>query len=150
MYFLKKIGSHFPPKEKISCFPGKKIPSFQIIQERSCPSTTPFEKTSFSEHLKKMSYFRLFFWERSSFIPRLRGKITFSGKRNIIFPDSTRKIIFQHNFFGKTIFSGRLENADMVFRAVIVPVHKLDDPIDKKNYMLVSVIPLLSKVRTAL
>ena len=38
----------------------------------------------------------------------------------------------------------------MVFRAVIVPVHKLDDPIDKKNYMLVSVIPLLSKVRTAL
>ena len=32
----------------------------------------------------------------------------FSGKRNIIFPDNARKIIFQRNFFRKAIFSGRL------------------------------------------
>ena len=46
-------------------------------------------------------------------------KIIFSGKENIIFPDNTRKIIFQRNFFGKTIFSGRLEKENMVFRAVV-------------------------------
>ena len=46
------------------------------------------------------------------------GKIIFSGKRNIIFPDNTRKIKFQCDFFGKTILSGRLEKENMVFRAV--------------------------------
>ena len=45
-------------------------------------------------------------------------KTIFSGKRNVIFPDNTRKIIFQCNFSGKTIFSGRLEKENMVFRAV--------------------------------
>ena len=43
--------------------------------------------------------------------------IMFSGK-NTIFPDNTRKIIFQRYFFGKTIFSGRPEKENMVFRAV--------------------------------
>ena len=61
--------------------------------------------------------FPCIFKERSSFIFRLTCKIIFSGKRNIIFPDNTRKIIFQRNFFGKTIFSGRLEKENMVFRA---------------------------------
>ena len=56
-----------------------------------------------------MSYFRVFFWERSSFIFRLRCQIRFSGKRIMIYPDNTRKIIFPGNFFGKTIFSGRVE-----------------------------------------
>ena len=42
----------------------------------------------------------------------------FSGKRNIIFPDNARKIIFQRNFFGKTIFSGCLGKENVVFRAV--------------------------------
>ena len=37
------------------------------------------------------------------------GKIIFSGKRNIIFPDNTKKFTFQRELFGKTIFSGRLE-----------------------------------------
>ena len=44
----------------------------------------------------------------------------FSEKRNVIFPDNTRKIIFQRNFFGNTIFSGRLEKGNMAFRAVNV------------------------------
>ena len=57
----------------------------------------------------------------------------FSGKRNIIFFDNTRKIIFQCDFFGKTIFSEHLEKENMVFSAVnpqkrhplpcLVPVH---------------------------
>ena len=42
----------------------------------------------------------------------------FSGKRNIIFPDDTRKIIFQCDFFGKIIFSEHLEKENMVFCVV--------------------------------
>ena len=78
-----------------------------------------FEKTIFSEHLKNISYFHAFFRERSSFIFCLKNKIIFSGKRNIIFPDDTRKIIFQCNFFEKTIFSKHFEKENMFFRAVI-------------------------------
>ena len=104
-YFLRTIIFPFPCKEKHHIF-RKKMPSFQIIQERSHSSTTFFRKTIFSGHLKKVSYFHVFFWERSYFIFRLKNKTIFSGKRNIIFPDSTtRKIIFQCDFFGKTIFS---------------------------------------------
>ena len=79
-----------------------------------------FGKTIFSEHLKKISYFQIFFWERSSFILCLKNKIIFSGKRNIIFPDNTRKVIFQCDFFGNTIFSKHLEKENMVFRAVLI------------------------------
>ena len=79
----------------------------------------PFGKTIFSESLKKI-YFRVFFKERSAFIFHLRCKIIFSEKRNIIFPNNTRKIIFQRNFFGKTIFSGRPEKGNIVFGAVIL------------------------------
>ena len=99
----------FPEKDRLSLsaqgknimFSGKKIPSFQIIQEGSCAGTALFGKTIFLESSKKISYFHVFFWERSSFIFRLRYKIIFSGKRNIIFPDNRRKIIFQGNFFWK-------------------------------------------------
>ena len=42
--------------------------------------------------------------------------LEFSGKRNIIFTDNTRKIMFQRDFFGKTIFLGHLEQENMVFR----------------------------------
>ena len=97
----------------------KKIPSFQITQEISCPGEALFEKTIFSESLMKISYFRAIFWERSSFIYCLRCKIIFSRKRNMIFPNNTRKIIFQQGFFRKTIFSGPLEKENMVFRAVV-------------------------------
>ena len=41
-----------------------------------------------------------------------------SGKRKIISPDNTRKIIFQCDFFGKTIFPEHLEKENMVFRRV--------------------------------
>ena len=82
------------------------------MQEISCAGT--FGKAIFSEGLKKISYFRVFL--KKDF--HLTCKII-SGKRNIIFPDNTKKIIFQHNSFGKTIFSGRPEKENMVFRAVI-------------------------------
>ena len=78
MYFLRKIIPNVSPKEK-NCFREKK-PSLQIIQEKSCPSAALFEKTIFSERLKKISYFRVL----------LRGKIIFSGKINILFPNNTK------------------------------------------------------------
>ena len=125
MYFLRKVISDFLPKERISCF-REKIPSFQIIQERSCPGPALFEKTIFPESLKKISYFQVFFWERSSFIFRLRCKIIFSGKRNITFPNNTSKIINLAQIFGKTIFSGRPEKENMVFRAVLLTPTEFD------------------------
>ena len=71
---------------------------------------------SWKEHLfrtfEENIIFPCIFWERSSFIFRLRCKIIFSGKGNIIFPDNTKKIMFQRNSFGKTIFSGRPEKKD--------------------------------------
>ena len=82
----------------------------KIVFRREFP-----EKTIFPEHLKKILYFQVLFWERSSFLLCLKNKIIFSGKRNIIFPDNTRKIIFQCDFFGKTIFSKYLEKENMVF-----------------------------------
>ena len=38
MYFLRKIIFHFLSKEKISYFPKKKIPSFQIYKKDHIPA----------------------------------------------------------------------------------------------------------------
>ena len=117
MYFLRRIIFHFPSKEKISFFRGTK-PSFQIIQEISYSRQIFLKRPSFQNIWRKYHISMYFFRERSSFIFCLKNKIIFSGKRNIIFPDNTRKIIFQCSSFGKTIFSGHLENKNMAFRAV--------------------------------
>ena len=109
MYFLRKIIFHFPSKEKISYFPEKNTIFSDDTKKSIFQCDLFFGKTIFPGHLKKISYFHVFFWERSSFIFRLKNKIIFSGKRNIIFPDNTtRKIIFQCYFFGKSIFSEHL------------------------------------------
>ena len=144
-YFLRTIIFPFPCKEKHHIF-RKKMPSFQIIQERSYSSTIFFRKTIFSGHLKKVSYFHVLFWERSYFIFRLKNKTIFSGKRNIIFPDSTtRKIIFQCDFFGKTIFSEHLDKKIIVFRALNI-LSKYQ--CDFKGYNLQHwLIPMIKKWR---
>ena len=71
--------SRFPSREKIRCF-QEKMPPFQTVQERSCPGAILFEKTTFSKYLKKISYFHVFFWERSSFIFRLGLRSYFQEK----------------------------------------------------------------------
>ena len=86
MYFLRKVIAGFLPKEKISCFREKKKPSFKIIQERSYPGEALFEKTFFSEDLKKMSYFLVFFSKRSSFIFCLRLRSYFRERETWSFP----------------------------------------------------------------
>ena len=116
-FFIKIIFFHFPPKEKLSYFLEKRNIIFPDITKKAVLTREFLGKTIFSEHLKKI-YFQVFFWKISSFLLCLKNKIIFSGKRNIIFPDNTRKIIFQCNFFGKTIFSKHLEKENMVFRAV--------------------------------
>ena len=118
MYFLRKIIFHFRSRKNI--FSRKRNATFLDGRRKIIFQRDFFGKTIFSEHLKKISYFHIFFWERSSFIFRLKNKIIFLGKRNIIFPDDTRNIIFQCNFFGKTIFSEHLGKENMVFRAVFV------------------------------
>ena len=109
--------------EKISYFREKEMPSFLMVRESSCSGMIFFRKAIFSEHLKKISCFHVFSWERSSFIFRLKNKIIFSGKKNTIFPDGTRSIISQCDsnhipVRWKTIFSEHLEKENMVFRAV--------------------------------
>ena len=101
--FSEKINTFFPDNtRKIICRRG--------------PSWKDHLFRKFEENI----IFPCIFEERPSFILRLRCKIIFSRKRNIIFPDNARKIIFQCNFSGKTIFSGRLGKENMVFRAVSV------------------------------
>ena len=106
-----------PFKETIS-FWGEKNTIFPDNTRKIIFLCNSFEKTIFSEHLKKISYFHVFFGERSSFISRPGDKTIFSGKRNIIFPDNTRNIMFQRDFFGKTMTLGRPEEENVVFCVV--------------------------------
>ena len=85
------------PRKKYRFF-GKKIPSFKIIQERSCPGAARFEKTFFSEDLKKISYFLVFFWKGSSFIFRLRLRSYFRERETWSFP------IIQERSYSNAIF----------------------------------------------
>ena len=100
MYFLKKITPRFPPKEKMSCF-GEKNTIFPDNTRKIMSRHGPPWKDHLFRAFEETIIFPCIFWERSSFIFRLRGKIIFSGKGNIIFSNNTRKIIFQHDFFWK-------------------------------------------------
>ena len=71
------------------CFLDRKVISY--LQEKETPSLP---------NIQKLSYFHVFCWERWSSIFHLKNKII-SGKRNIIFSNNTRKIVFQCDFFGE-------------------------------------------------
>ena len=117
MYFLGRTVFHFLPKEKRSCFREKNTIFPDSTRKIMCRRGSFWKDHLFRRPEEKI-IFSCIFQERLSFIFRLTCKIIFSGKRNIIFPDNTRKIIFRRNFFGKTIFSGLPEKENMVFRAV--------------------------------
>ena len=68
--------------------------------------------------IQKTSYLHVFFEKDHFHFPSVENISYFWGKRNAIFPDDKRKIIFQSNFFGKTIFSEHLEKENIAFRAV--------------------------------
>ena len=65
--------------EKISFIREKEVPSFLMVQERSCSSAIFLERLSFQKFEENIN-FPVFSWERSSFIFRLKKKIIFSGK----------------------------------------------------------------------
>ena len=109
--------SHFLSREKIPCF-REKVPPFQIVQLRSCTGAILFEKTIFSNIWTKYHISVYFFLRKIIFHFPPGGKIIFSEKRNIIFLDNTRKIKFQRDLFGNTIFPVCLKKENMVFRAV--------------------------------
>ena len=54
-----------------------------------------------------MTFF--FFLRKIIFHFPCKEKIYFREKRNTIFPDITKKVIFQGDFFGKTVFSESLK-----------------------------------------
>ena len=99
----------FPGKGRLSLsaqgkkvmFSGKKIPSFQIIQERSCAGAAPFGKTIFSEGLKKISYFRVFFKKDHLSFSVQRVRSYFREKEISSFP------IIQERSYSTAIFLER-------------------------------------------
>ena len=103
MYLLRKTVFHFLPREKISCFREKNTIFADNTRKIMC-RRGPFWKDYLFRKFEENIIFPCIFSERSSFIFRLRCKIIFSGRRNIIFPDNTRKIIFQHNFLERPSF----------------------------------------------
>ena len=130
-------------KQKISCFrvflekghrslvfrPGKKyhvsgekIAPFQQYKKDHIPARSILKRPSFQNIWSKYLISVYLFLRKIIFHFPSAGKIIFSGKRKIIIPDNTGKIESQRNFF-KTIFSGRLENENMVFRAVYTLAH---------------------------
>ena len=112
---LKQDHISFSVRRKYIMFSGKTNVIFPDDIRKIIFQCHFFGNATFSEHLMNISYFHVFFWERSSFIFRLKNKIIFLGKRNIIFRDDTRKIIFQCNFYGKIIFSEHLEKENNGF-----------------------------------
>ena len=107
--FLEKGHPSLPAQGK-NMFLGKNTifpDNTRKIMSRRGPSWKDHLFRTFEENI----IFPCIFWERSSFIFRLRCKIIFSGKRNMIFPDNTRKI--PALFLEETTFSGRREKENM-------------------------------------
>ena len=69
--------------------------------------------------MQKISYFHVFLEKNHVLFSIQRKNIIFSGKKNTIFPDNTRKHILQCNLFGKSNLSEHLEKENIVFDAVV-------------------------------
>ena len=97
--FWERSSFIFLLKEKYHIFWGKKVPSLQILQNRSYSSVSFLERPSFQNIWRK--HISCIFLRNITFLFRLKNKIIFSGKTNIIFPNNTRKTIFQYDFWKK-------------------------------------------------
>ena len=118
VFFEKYHLSFSVHKKKYHIFRKRKCHLSSWYKKDHLPAQFFWKDYLFGTYEEYVIFPSIFFWGRSSFISLLKNNIIFSGKRNIIFPDDTRKIIFQCNFFGKIIFSEHLEKGNMVFRAV--------------------------------
>ena len=115
----------FCPRKKYRAF-GKKNTILPDNTRKIMSRRGPFWKDLLFGRPEENIIFPCIFLKRIIFHFPSKVKIIFSWKRNMIFPNNTRKIIFQRNFFGKTIFSGRLEKETMVFRAAITGIWKIE------------------------
>ena len=109
MYFLIKIifFFHFLPKEKITYFIEEKKYHLSRYYKKDHVQARIFWRNHLFRTFERNIIFPGIFW--IIFLLCLKKKIIFLGKRNIIFPDNTRKIIFYCDCFGKTIFSKYLK-----------------------------------------
>ena len=105
----------FCPGKKYHVF-GKKIPAFQIIQEISCAGTALFGKTIFSESLKKISYFRVFFQKDHLSFSVQRVRSYFREKEISSFPIIQERSYSSASFLERLSFQGVWKKK--IFRAV--------------------------------
>ena len=108
--FLRKIIFSFSVHRENILFWGKKS-HLSWYKEDHIPRRV-FWKDHLFRTFKENIIFPCIFWKRSSFIFRLKYKIIFSN--------NTKKIIFQCDFFGKTILSEHLEKENNAFCTVKV------------------------------
>ena len=106
--FWERSSFIFCTQKNISYFREKEMPSFLMIEEWSYSSTIFLERPSF-QNIWRIYHISLYFLSKIIFYFSPIEQDYILGERNIIFPDYTRKIIFQFTFFGKTIFSEHLE-----------------------------------------
>ena len=102
MYFLRNTIFHFPSVEKISYFQEKEMPSFLMIEKISY-SRAIFWKDHIFRTFEYIIFPQIFLRKIIFYFP-LKNKIIFSGKRNVIFTDDTRNIIFQCDFLERSSF----------------------------------------------
>ena len=102
-YFLGKAVCRFLSRVKRSCF-REKIPSFQIMQERSCAGVAPYGKTIFSEGLKKISYFCVFFKKDHLSFSIQRVRSYFREKGISSFPIIQERSYYIANFLERPSF----------------------------------------------
>ena len=108
--FLEKDYLSFSIQRNNIIFSGLKNTIFPDNTRKITFQCDFFEKTIFLEHLKKISYIHVFFLEKSSFTSYLKNKIIFSGRRNIIFPNNTRKIYSSAIFLERRFFQNIWKN----------------------------------------
>ena len=99
----EKSSLAFCPRKHFM-FSGKDIPSFQIIQERSCPGAAPFEKTFFLVGLEKILYFLVFFLKKIIFHFLPKVKIIFSRRETWSFLIIRERSYYSVTFLERTSF----------------------------------------------
>ena len=102
-FLIKIISFHFPPKEKIY-FLAKKKYHLSIYYKKDHVQARSFWKDHLFRKFEENIIFPGTFLGKIIFLLCLKNKVIFSGKRHIAFPNNTRKIIFQCDFFEKTMF----------------------------------------------
>ena len=99
---MRKVAPpSFSVQRKNTMFSGKKNTTFPGSTRKIMSRRDPFWKDHLFRTFEENIVFLCIYLRKIIFHFLPGGKIIFSGKRNIILPDNTRKIKFQRNFFWK-------------------------------------------------